>query len=307
MKWQFYLTALTTGLALSNHYPLTILSGTGLLFLLDRQGLRPTDFLKASLILFLGLTPYLYLFIQAYNPDIQYNFGKSSNASQVLDHIFKKYYGTQWGATYWDKAILSLWFIKAVATNFLCASIFLLSGLALTPLTIRGYQYPLLASALATSVGLIFILNLPNNGLYRAYLLDFTVPTFLFLSIFLAAGLQGVLCRYVKSPALQITVLLLLLFSQAAFHFPRASHHNDRLAENPADFTAQQVQRPFRSSHFLFKTRAAVFQGRYFAADLAKWQGVFQQHRHPRQSPGGDQVKPFPQSRLVGQCFGPSP
>jgi len=85
--WQLYLTGLFTGLALANHYPLAILSGLGLLFLLDRKDLGQTEIFKAFLFLVLGVTPYLYLFIQAYNTDLQYNFGKISNIQMVIDHI----------------------------------------------------------------------------------------------------------------------------------------------------------------------------------------------------------------------------
>jgi len=76
---QLYLIFLTTGLALSNHYPLVILSGVGFVFLLDRRDLHPTHFIKALVFLGIGLTPYLYLFIQAINPDLRYNFAKVSN------------------------------------------------------------------------------------------------------------------------------------------------------------------------------------------------------------------------------------
>ena len=51
-KSQLYLIFLTTGLALSNHYPLVILSGVGLAFLLDRRHLRLGDFAKG--LIFLG-------------------------------------------------------------------------------------------------------------------------------------------------------------------------------------------------------------------------------------------------------------
>ena len=84
-NWQLCLASLTTGLSLSNHYPLTILSGLGLIFLLDRRDLRRSDFLKGFGLVLLGLSPYLYLFIQAHNPDLDYNFGKVSDAAVVTD------------------------------------------------------------------------------------------------------------------------------------------------------------------------------------------------------------------------------
>jgi len=48
---QLYLIFLTTGLALSNHYPLVILTGIGLVFLLDRRDLHAADLFKGFLFL----------------------------------------------------------------------------------------------------------------------------------------------------------------------------------------------------------------------------------------------------------------
>jgi len=138
----------------------------------------------------------------------------------------------------------------------LFASVFLLSGLTVTPLSTGRYRYPFLLSALATSLVLILILQVPSNELYRAYLLDFTVPAFMFLSIFLAVGFQRVMTRYVKNPAIQIAVLLALLLSQVAFHFPRSSHHNDRLAE----IWSQELLNSLKPNAILILCDASPFQ-----------------------------------------------
>jgi len=116
---RLYLIFLTTGLALSNHYPLVILSGVGLVFLLDRRDIQIADYLKGLLFLGLGLTPYLYLFIQALNPGLQYNFGKISDFTMVIDHILRDSYSNRYGGTVWDKFILAFTFLKATITNFL--------------------------------------------------------------------------------------------------------------------------------------------------------------------------------------------
>ena len=229
--WQLYLTGLTTGLALANHYPLAILSGLGLLLLLDRRDLRLTQILKAFLCLALGLTPYLYLFIQAHNPDIQYNFGKLSDAGMVLDHIRRKYTAVGPGGTLWDKLLLSLWYLKAVAINFLLASMFLVLGIVFSFLNRWKYRIPFLVAALCPSIGLIFIINVPNSPLYRSYLVDFSLPAFLFFSFFVALGLKTLADRYFNRMTIQVILLVIFLLPQVAFHFPRASHHNDRLPE----------------------------------------------------------------------------
>jgi len=228
---QFYLACLTTGLALSNHYPLTILSSLGLLFLLDRKELRLTDFLKGSLSLVLGLTPYLYLFIQAYNPEIDYNMGKISNFEMVIDHILRKNYNDDMGGTLWDKFYLALWFLQAVITNFLITSLLLIYGITTSFLQRRKYRYSFLLAVLGPSLGLILILAIPSDDRSRAWILDFTIPAFLFLSIFLAFGLKALMTQYVKNKITHVFLLTILLLTQVAFNLPTASHHNDRLAD----------------------------------------------------------------------------
>jgi len=230
-KSQLYLIFLTTGLALSNHYPLVILSGVGLVFLLDRRDLRTGDFFKGLLFLGLGLTPYLYLFIQASNPDLQYNFGKPSTFGMVLDHIARKYYAIDHEGTSWDKFLLAFTFLKAITTNFLFASVFLLFGITFSFLGKWKFRYPFLIAALSPSLGLILILTFRANDHSRALFLAYLLPAFLFCSVFLAIGLKRLMDRYVKNKKVQVSVLVILLLIQFGFNFRSSSHHNDRLAE----------------------------------------------------------------------------
>jgi len=230
-KSQLYLIFLTTGLALSNHYPLVILSGVGLVFLLDRRDLRTRDFFKGLLFLGLGLTPYLYLFIQASNPELQYSFGKPSTFGMVVDHITRKHYAIDYGGTVWDKFVLAFTFLKAITTNFLFASLFLFWGLIFSLWAKWKYRYPLLIAALSPSLGLILIMTMKSDELYGVAFLAFLTPSFLFLSIFLATGLKQLMSRHVKSNFLQVCLLVLVLLSQAGFNFRNSSHHNDRLVE----------------------------------------------------------------------------
>ena len=229
--YQLYLTALSTGLALSNHYPLAILSGIGLVFLLDRRDLRPGDFFKSVLFLILGLTPYLYLFIQASNPELQYNFAKLSDFGMVIDHILRNQYPNAYGGTGWDKLLLAFTVLRTIVTNFLFASLFLLSGIISGFLQKRKCYYPLLLAALGPSLGLILTVTFTNDDEYKSYLTAYLIPTFLFLSVFLSIGLNTLMNRYVKKKVFQICLLLILLVTQIGFNFSSSSHHNNRLAE----------------------------------------------------------------------------
>ena len=230
-RGQLYLVFLTMGLALSNHYPLVILTSVGLVFLLDRRDLLLSDLLKGSLILVLGLTPYLYLFIQALNPDLEYNFGKNSDFGMVLDHILRRGYKNEFGGTVWDKFILSFTFLKTILTNFLLASLVLFFVIAVSFIKNWKYRYPFLIAALCPSLGLIVVLTFPSDDEHKAYLMAYLIPTFLFLSVFLSIGLKTLMDRYVKKNTFQVSLLIILLLSQVGFNFRSASHHNDRLVE----------------------------------------------------------------------------
>ena len=131
----------------------------------------------------------------------------------------------------WDKFVLGFTFSKAVFTNFLFAGFFLFSGITYGILEKWRYRYPLLIAALAPSFGLLVILTFPSGDYYKALLLAYLIPTFLFFSVFLAIGLQRLMDRYVKNHITQVSLLAILLLSQVAFNFPSSSHHNDNLSE----------------------------------------------------------------------------
>ncbi|MEE8115284.1 MAG: DUF2723 domain-containing protein, partial [Nitrososphaerales archaeon] len=228
---QLYLIFLTTGLALSNHYPLVILTGIGLLFLLDRRDLHAGDLLKGLLFLGLGLTPYLYLFIQALNPELQYNFGKLSDSAMVVDHILRQSYGNIYEGTAWDKLHLTFTFLQATMTNFLFGSLFIFLGIGFSFLRQWKYRYPILLAALSPSIGLILILTFPSNDQSTALLLTYLIPSFLFLTVFVSLGLETVMNGYLRNKLGQVSLLVVLLVSQVGFNFHTSSHHNDKVAD----------------------------------------------------------------------------
>jgi len=228
-KGQFYLAALTTGLALANHYPLVILSGVGLIFLLERKDLHLTDYVKGLLFLSLGLTPYLYLFIQAFNPDLQYNFAKVSSPAMVLDHILRKVDHNEYGGTFYDKIVFSLWFSKMFFRDFLISSFFILCGIVVSVRQKWKYRYAFLLAFLGPSLGLILLITIPATEGNRSLLVDISVPAYFFLSIFLALGLGAPTSRYIKNHLIHIVLLVILLLCQAGANFGSSSRHNNEL------------------------------------------------------------------------------
>jgi hypothetical protein len=179
----------------------------------------------------LGLTPYLYLFIQALNPEIQYNFGKLSDFGMVVDHILRKHYSNIYGGTVWDKFVLAFVFSKAIITNFLITSVFLVFGIGYSFIAKWRYRYPLLLAALSASLGLILILTFPSDDTHRALFFGYLIPTFIVFAVFLSIGSQTLMNRYVKNKIVQVSLLVILLLVQVGFNFGSSSHHNDEMAE----------------------------------------------------------------------------
>ena len=230
-KSQLYLVFLTTGLALSNHYPLVILTGVGLVFLLDRSHLHLNDIVKGLMFLGLGLSPYLYLFIQALDPEVQYNFGKLTDFGMVWDHILRKNYAIDYAGTAWDKVVLAFIFLKELFTNFLFSIVLLFLGLAFTFIEKWKYRYPFLIAALTPSIGLIAILTFPSDEERKSLIADFSLPSFVILSVFLALGLKQFMNRFVTNRMVQVSVLLILLVTQVGFNYSRSTYDKEQLAE----------------------------------------------------------------------------
>jgi tetratricopeptide (TPR) repeat protein len=149
----------------------------------------------------------------------------------VIDHILRSYDSNEHGGTYWDKLILGIVYLKSLVTSFWLSSLLIISGIVLSLRFRWPYRYPFLIAALTPSFGLILILNIPSGPVFQSYLFDFSVPSFLFMSFFLAFGLNTFFLRYAKSSAVSISILIILLLTQVGINFRFSSHHNDRLAD----------------------------------------------------------------------------
>jgi hypothetical protein len=112
-RWLYYL-ALSYGLALSNHWPIVVLSSPAILLVMLNQWqaflmcLRSISFwLVCLLLLLLGLSPYLTL-LQA-NPEIAV-YGPNHTFADLLRYVNRSMYSdVKIGATTWDKWQYSLW------------------------------------------------------------------------------------------------------------------------------------------------------------------------------------------------------
>lgn len=240
-KHKVLLIGFGMGLGLSHHYPLFILAVFPLVawsvWTASRQ-LRSRKVLKALMCgLVLGLTPYLYLIIQALwgNPD--YNFGKLSTLQMVWDHILRFHYRgiDDVGGSLSDKFSI-----------FYNTELDVLKGFALlAPLVLIGvwrfevekwkWRWILHGSILATTLALALSLGFIDNDRYRAIFRAYMAPALFFHAVYLARGLQTLASwasdrQWGQSALIYASrsIMILALFIQAAWAYPMASHRQDQ-------------------------------------------------------------------------------
>jgi len=128
-----YCLAFSYGFALSNHWPVVVLSSPAILLVLLQQWPRFLDCLKSPLfwlvsfgLFLLGLTPYLSL-LQA-DPEIAI-YGANHSLADLIRYVDRSAYAdTKQAATFWDKWQFSIWLWQhsAQQLSYVCLPVILL-------------------------------------------------------------------------------------------------------------------------------------------------------------------------------------
>jgi len=224
------------GLGLSHHYPLFILSSISFGLLLNRKLVRLRDLSKGLLFVALGLSPWLYLVIQAYRSEaLLYNFGKISDLQDVLRHISRSLYGDEAGGGTLDRFYLLGYIGRSLAEDYLLFVPFILYGIWKSYRRRLTLFYPFLLGAFSTSVILLFSLTFPNDPDHHAFLLQYLLPCYLFIGAFGAIGFQAVLDSASLPRRVAYAAAILAfptqVYSQVYLGFPKAFQRNDHLVE----------------------------------------------------------------------------
>ncbi len=225
-----YLFSFVAGLALSHHYPLFILSVFPFVVLrLYKQPklLNIRSLAKNLGFLFLGLTPYLFLFYRTYIDSGTYIFGNLYDLADIFSHISRKQYSVvdDQGASFKDKLQYLKFLGELFFDNFLLF-------IALIPMGILSFYknrktlfWPFLLAVLGPSLILIFLLNFQANELFFAVYRVYPIPAFVLLSVFFAAAIDS----YKKIPMIIISSIGVLCLIY--FNYPKASRYNDESIE----------------------------------------------------------------------------
>jgi hypothetical protein len=190
-----YCLAFSFGLALSNHWPLIILSSPAILLLLFHQWPRFLACLKSPLfwlvslgLLILGLTPYLSL-LQV-NPEIAI-YGANQSWSDLVRYIDRSVYAdTKQAATLWDKWQFSIWLWQQSAQqlSYVCLPIVLIGVWQSFRIWPRFYALSLVLLYLGTTQILNLLLGFTFEYRFQSVFHPYPLLAYASLAIWLGVG-----------------------------------------------------------------------------------------------------------------------
>lgn len=217
------------GLALTDHWPLMILSTPGLVAcgwpavkdLLLR--LRSPRFLGLSIAaVVLGLAPYLWLFVNP-NPPIAV-YGGIHSLKEFVRYIARSaYHDSNPVAGIVDKLRYSLWLLRESLSEFgwFGAPVILLGVVASFRFMRSSLAVALLLTWFGTTLLLLSLLNFEYSPLFKAIFIPYPILAGAAIAMWFALGASAVarfLGRYTvhAEPLVLVTVLALVLFSNFA-------------------------------------------------------------------------------------------
>ncbi|MFH1824072.1 MAG: tetratricopeptide repeat protein [Candidatus Firestonebacteria bacterium] len=187
------LFGLLLGFGLANHNTLSLFIPSFLIFIyVYRRNWLKFSILKYILLLiFIGLSTYLYLIIRA-NAKPLMNWGDPYNLERAIYHIFRKQYGE---ISKWPHTVVSFINICSVYWKWLLKE-FTPYLLILIPFGVYKFYkldkklfWIFMFTTLTTIFGMIYVLNFeitPRNIYVYGV---FFIPSFMFISLFIGSGL----------------------------------------------------------------------------------------------------------------------
>lgn len=216
-RW-LYCLSLSYGLALSNHWPVVVLSSPAIFFVLLSQWsklldcFRSIQFWAVSIgLLVLGLSPYLSL-LQS-NPEIAV-YGPVESISELVRYIDRSVYpdGMQ-AATLWDKWQFSLWLWarSAQQLGWLCLPVVLLGFWQSFVRLPRLHSIGLVFLYLGTSQILNLLLSFTFEYRYQSVFSPYPLIAYASLAIWLGLGARWIVEWMGAKNSARYTVALVLL------------------------------------------------------------------------------------------------
>lgn len=231
----FFVLCFVIGLALSNCYPLIILSGIGLIFVLPFSKLKPKLCLQGLGFLALGLLPYLYLFIQSQRLEqIPYVFFDMSSFDQVIGYIMRNQYGhwDQRSTTFVQKILVFGQLLRYFALEFSLNTAFIVAGFYAAFKSRHVLRWPLFIAIIASSFVLAVLIGTSTEEGSFVLLGEYLLPTLAYFAIFATLGAIWLWENVPSARILIPAVCIAGLITQGFHAFPFANQRNELAVEN---------------------------------------------------------------------------
>jgi hypothetical protein len=235
-----FLFSFITGLGLSHHYPLLLVSLAPLivynLIVLPKPKLREylirSRFLLNIAFLALGLLPYVYIFIRALYTNPDYVFGNLYNIGDVFHHISRENYSVLefQKSTLEDKLNFYINNLSLFWENLRLLLPFAVIGIAISIRSKSHQLIGLLFSILGSTFLLSSILSFPYTPLFKAVMRVYPLPATLISTIFIALALEML---YEKAGKSKRPFLSILIICATCFQF----FTNYRLSSRNGDYS----------------------------------------------------------------------
>ncbi len=231
---KFYTLCLVLGLALANSYPLILLSGLGLIGLVRREFFRPRHLIRGFGFVLIGLSPYLYLFIQSQRmANIDYIFFDIASFEKVMAHILRSNYSLldSRSSSLFEKWEVLLTLSLALIKDFALSIVWVAMGIHLAFKTKFDLRWPLLIAFLASSVLLFVLLGTSPDEILFDQFYEYILPSLTYLTMFAAIGLKNLLQSKKLSENRLAGLYALTVLTQAVHAYPIANNRGNRVVE----------------------------------------------------------------------------
>ena len=240
-RW-LYLCAALTGLGLSNHWPLTILSLPALLALLwPARKTVTTHFFKALLFAIAGLLPYLCMILRSRMDPVFSFYGPLENLGMISDYISRRGYSD-------SESTIAGWPEKIKFIRFFAGELFRqfafvgsIAGvigciLSFRDKSLRSISAAIMLAFLGNSLVLILLLELDYDHFQQAIFRVYPLIAYGALTLWIGLALKRL------SPIPASIIAGIILVATLAFHWPTNNRSGYRWADTFGKTVLNQLE-----------------------------------------------------------------
>jgi hypothetical protein len=251
-KEYIYLLSLMFGLAISNHWPLVILTSPGIAVIclsrskeLARIIFKPLNVVICLFLIGIGLLPYLYIVM---NQGLRFSFsGPVSNIGEFISYFMRDAFASvdqSSTAGPEDKLKFVGWLLKRASFQFgLIFMLVSIVGLIRGLMTTRFLALGLLVAFLGNTVVLVLLLGFDFDYLHQSVFRPYPLVAWLCMALWFGAGLNWLLDLVKRHQLLLRLVPCLILLFVLGNNLQANDRHEDVLADRYARLVLESLER----------------------------------------------------------------